>query len=84
MIAVLVDSVKKGTSCMIAVRQCRKVRVSGLDGDVVRVLAFNGSETPEVIVFLLNGEQPLPEGCVRVCAEHDVVGKGRVFVDLTR
>lgn len=84
MIAVLVDSRRKGASGAVAVRSCSKVRASGLDGDIVKVLAFNGSEAPHTLVFTLNGVQDLPEGCTRVVAEHDVVGRGRVFVSLVR
>lgn len=84
MIAVLVDSTKKGSSGMVAVRQCQKVRVSGLDGDVIKVHALHGWGTPTTLVFLLNGVQELPPACTGVIAEHDVVGKGRVYVDLVR
>lgn len=83
MIAVLVGSTRKGSSGMVAVRRCRRVRVSGLDGDVVRVLAFNGSEIPKVLEFSEDGEHELPP-CHSVSAEHADVGRGYVFVDLVR
>lgn len=83
MIAVLMDSSRKGSSGIVAVRQCRRIRASGLDGDEVRVLAFNGNGAPTVLTFVEDGEQDLP-ACHSVSAEHSVVGRGRVFVDLVR
>lgn len=83
MIAVLMDSRRKGASCLIAVREAKRLRVSGLDGDIVRVLFFNEDETPCHRTFYADEEVELPR-CHSVQAEHSSIGKGRVFVDLLR
>lgn len=85
MIAVLIDSVRKGSSAKVAVRRSQKVRVSGLgDDDVVRVLFFDeaGAYTPLVVIE--DGDFFIVEGTVYIQAHHDRVGRGRVNVDLVR
>jgi hypothetical protein len=83
MIAVLIDSSKCGASCKVAVRDCTRLRVSGLDGeDVVRVTTFIGDET---IQHLCQEDKEFyVAGAQFVRAEHLKTGAGKVSVDLLR
>lgn len=84
MIAVLIDSRKQGSSAKVAVRGASRIKLSGLDGDTVRILFFDGCESPEEMLFEADCELPFASPVEFVIAEHLICGSGRVFVDLLR
>lgn len=90
MIAVLIDSRRTGASSWVAVRDSRRVRISGMNGsgDAVRI-HFNSQESlPGWCSFIdvdEDCEMVIPNGQAMVKAEHVVAsGECRVFVDLVR
>ena len=82
MIAVLMDSSRVGASAKIAVRSLQKVRVSGLDGDHIRVLFFDRAGTYQMVHVEEDLVLEMVAGTEYVQALHHKKGRGRVYVDL--
>lgn len=82
MVAVLVCSERIGRSCWAAVRGKEVIQFRGLgEGDLVRV-SFRKEEEIEIMEFDSDGKFPIPEGTLRIRAEHVEASGSPIFIDL--